>query len=564
MSKNFAKDIFDSEGKELKEQEGVCLLKELEAIGIETFKESDFFSSERQVLGEDAELVDKVIKAVIESEFGDIREYSKDFFKVYDVSVKYQRFLRKLISLALDELDCGYSLFDKNFIQGAFDVMNKYDDYYREWMRAIHNSDAAKKISQMQKDRPDELKDIISKNGLDNHYTIIDLDDKGNLHAVPYIEYFDNTLNKVVSALNSWIGNLRAITGLSSEQEQYIEYLSQYVQALSEDSIDLLEEAWSALDRLWVKVKYPIQIVHDIEYGYGDPLRVKVTPDFSLRFLDNSYSEENETIDDVRKILIDFYSQKDTELSEIGLNALDNSFAGIYYLPVRTGMSLHFRFAGQSIPNRPKIRASEGIKIYFDPVSWGMRMQQVKQLIRKVFRDESLVDRIDPVESIVNHVSAHEFGHAIYGLESLVGEGIDSQTKSLLEEPRAELTTLTTLLLMYEREILNTRQLADSLFSFAASDLRRFANFDSQATRPYTISAINTYNVYEKTGYISKKGNKLVINEDKVPEVFDILADQFDQFLNAEDQEDGQFLRNLLTKMQKEGELVKWLVGQLG
>ena len=29
-----------------------------------------------------------------------------------------------------------------------------------------------------------------------------------------------------------------------------------------------------------------IQIVHDIETGYGDPLRMKATPDFSLRFLD--------------------------------------------------------------------------------------------------------------------------------------------------------------------------------------------------------------------------------------------------------------------------------------
>jgi hypothetical protein len=31
-----------------------------------------------------------------------------------------------------------------------------------------------------------------------------------------------------------------------------------------------------------------IQVVHDIETGYGDPLRMKATPDFSLRFLDGA------------------------------------------------------------------------------------------------------------------------------------------------------------------------------------------------------------------------------------------------------------------------------------
>lgn len=28
--------------------------------------------------------------------------------------------------------------------------------------------------------------------------------------------------------------------------------------------------------RIWMDIKYPIQIVHDIEYGYGEPLRCKV------------------------------------------------------------------------------------------------------------------------------------------------------------------------------------------------------------------------------------------------------------------------------------------------
>ena len=45
---------------------------------------------------------------------------------------------------------------------------------------------------------------------------------------------------------------------------------------LSECQVDKLEAAWTELDRLWAQIRYWIQLVHDIEYGYGDPLRCKV------------------------------------------------------------------------------------------------------------------------------------------------------------------------------------------------------------------------------------------------------------------------------------------------
>jgi hypothetical protein len=38
-------------------------------------------------------------------------------------------------------------------------------------------------------------------------------------------------------------------------------------------------------------------------------------------------------------------------------------------------------------------------------------------LYLKVFADQSLGSRLDPVETIIYHVAAHEFGHAIYGLD---------------------------------------------------------------------------------------------------------------------------------------------------
>ena len=47
-----------------------------------------------------------------------------------------------------------------------------------------------------------------------------------------------------------------------------------------------------------------------------------------------------------------YFEQRPGRLAREGLAGLRASMAGIYYVPFVTGVSLHFRFAGQSIPNR--------------------------------------------------------------------------------------------------------------------------------------------------------------------------------------------------------------------
>ena len=51
---------------------------------------------------------------------------------------------------------------------------------------------------------------------------------------------------------------------------------------LAETDVEQLEPQWARLDELWMSVRHHIQVVHDIEYGYGDPLRTKASPAFLL------------------------------------------------------------------------------------------------------------------------------------------------------------------------------------------------------------------------------------------------------------------------------------------
>jgi len=90
--------------------------------------------------------------------------------------------------------------------------------------------------------------------------------------------------------------------------------------------------------------------------------------------------------------------------------------------------------------------------------------------------------------------------------------------------------------------------------------------FSSSATRPYTISAINTFKIYEKVGYITRKNGTaevLVIDDSKALEVLTLLSQQFEQILTAEDQLDGQAIEEVRRKMEEETPFIDWLVKRL-
>ena len=106
--------------------------------------------------------------------------------------------------------------------------------------------------------------------------------------------------------------------------------LSYPKQPMSESALHADETSLSSFITVRVGLalcRYWIQVVHDIEYGYGDPLRTKVggpcvaalpmqaipaagvhflilgcpqvSPEFSIRLMDESYADENRTIQKV-------------------------------------------------------------------------------------------------------------------------------------------------------------------------------------------------------------------------------------------------------------------------
>ena len=66
----------------------------------------------------------------------------------------------------------------------------------------------------------------------------------------------------------------------------------------------------------------------------------KAIPDFSIRFVDESFAAANAKIQEIQERMVTYFAGRNTDLSAKGIFALKNSFAAIYYLPWQTGMSL--------------------------------------------------------------------------------------------------------------------------------------------------------------------------------------------------------------------------------
>jgi hypothetical protein len=413
-------------------------------------------------------------------------------------------------------------------------------------------------------------------------YTVVSVGDDKKLKATPFSKHFSKSLSPVLVSFDLWISgceSANASDGLIDHdgwnqdmRNAYVDYLKHYRHCLGLDAdAETLENEWMELDRKWMDTKGPIQIVHDIETGYGDPLRVKATPDISLRFLDESFAKENVAIADIQTRMMGYFESRGTELSQQGLTALKNTMAGLYFIPFKTGISLQFSFSGQSIPNRVSVKEEKGVKIYFDPVETAARMRINSSLVQGCYLNaDDVFSKFCPEEAeewaaevLCWHVAAHEVGHAIYNLGAVSKVFTSPANESLLEEPRAELTAMFTLTLLLQQGVLDEIAVSRALVHFALDALRYFDKYDSEALRPYIIFMVYSYKTYEKHGFlaIDPATGKLMIDATKTMAVLETFSDCYLRILSAMDNADGAALEAILFgEMAPENTFVRHLL----
>lgn len=534
----------------------VALLKKLDEDSGSAFR--------TQVLEkESAEMQSKIEKVVFKSDLSGIEEFSAEWYTLIRAKIHRMEFCRQYCtaSMALGDAT-GFSEFERELILGSTKISSLYGAYYFAYLEAVQDPSITTKLIM---DPPSATTDADCY----SHYTIVKHTNAGGYSTVSFAAHFAEVLTPIIAEMDLLVAKLQSVASPDSQDHAaYIAFFQHYRLCHSSDvSASELEDLWSELDRKWMNMKGDIQIVHDIETGYGDPLRMKATPDFSLRFLDDTFSKENETIREIQTHMETYFQQRDTRIARDGLTALTNTLAGIYYIPFKTGISLQFSFSGQSIPNRENIKVEKGVKIYFDAIETEARVQLNKSLIEKVFHDPAMVlekYKPDAVEQLVWHVAAHEVGHAIYNLDAVTDDLKLPGVTTLLEEPRAELTAMFTLLLLFEKGVLTRPHLNVCLAHFALDALRYFNKFRSEPLRPYMIFMIYAFRVYNETGYLLNNENGLVVFDDsKVLDVLQIFRVRFLEILDCEDSLNGAGLQTILDDMARETEFIQSVVNKV-
>ncbi|EFC42681.1 predicted protein [Naegleria gruberi] len=538
----------------------IPLLKKIVSVTDEIFATHQDFQQDLNILGEEKQSL--VAQAAIHQNFEGITDFTEEFYKIVDVCNKRQQLARDFVYLALEKdsgVDHLFNKFDSALLRHAAMISGQYHPFYVKWMKAVQGNKVAEEL---------EKRASTIDRKLTNSYTIILLDEATNeFYDVSYGEFFKNEFAPIINQFSELLNDLYSLRNSGENYEDleaYIKYIEKYRETLIETDKEKLETLNTELDELWMDVKSYIQYVHDIEYGYGDVLRCKSIPDFSCRLVDEEYESTNNFIKTkVQGSMVEYFKSRNTEIADNGIYAVENSMCSIYSIPFHCGQSLSFKFSGQSIPNRTEVKNKKGVKIYFDPVATESRRHQTISLVNKVCENsEELASYINTIDTIKNHIAAHEIGHAIYNLE-FIKEHIKVDTKSLLEEPRAELTALFTMRLLHKNGHISSEELSRSLASFAMQDFRRFAMFDKSSLRPYIISAISTYKIYEKLGYVTIKDDKLHFDHSKSDLVLSNMGDLFERILDCEDKRSGEELEKILKDMQSHSPLVDWLVNKL-
>jgi len=336
----------------------VRLLKEIQKLTGEAFLNrlgTDELG--RPVLSEQRIKAERVI---FKSDLAGLKEGSEEWFGLMKAKQARMSLTRDCILFALEgelEEKCGFDDFERALICGSTRISQAYDEYWNVWMRACIHPDLKEAISNIDEKEQHPM--------LKSPYTMIRVEKessgKTKVSVEPYAVFLKEALHPILIAFENCIQAMSKF----NRADPNVAYMTAYRDALSQTKLDRLESDWEQVDRLWMDCDGPIQVVHDIEDGYFDPLRCKQGPDFSIRFVDDTYAEANRNIKMIHSRICEFYEARDSDISRDGLKALSKTNAWLVYSPFSTGCSLAFTYSGQSVPNRLNVKKREGCEDIF-------------------------------------------------------------------------------------------------------------------------------------------------------------------------------------------------------
>ena len=261
---------------------------------------------------------------------------------------------------------------------------------------------------------------------------------------------------------------------------------------------------------------------------YTDPLGRSVEPEFALAFVDERFSRISKLGETTQRNIVEKHDESfsDKKSWQASRKATSRSFGRAYTIML-SGRKLVFRPAGQNIPNRESVKLDTGTKFFIDTKTIWQRWRAEKELLVKVFGEDTTAELFSDENEIVTLTSGvdlvgHEVSHNSFIMRgSRASIGRDEYRQ--LEEHKADLSILS---ILNKLEFLTPDQIIAVVKGSIADILRRINRSGDDSSKPYINSAVSMVNSMVDAGVLIPGEERWSI---------DLDGDKVNSFLDAQD-----------------------------
>ncbi len=361
----------------------------------------------------------------------------------------------------------------------------------------------------------DKLKDSIKESKFKDHYSILVKDDGSFIEEPLTKKLLESCQEKPLALVfPEEIRFIRAnllyvLENLHQDQKAYRDYFNALYRALGNVDLSSMEDLWTEVDLAWVRIGREKRVVpvHMMEWGYHHP--VQISPEYRVSFRLTDYSDE---ISLMRKAMEQYGINVDGEVAKARLDGID---VGAFFTVVNGGQGIDFRFAGQSVPNRPKAQA-KGMKIFIDLDSMDKRLARFKSLLKSCLSEETLSWALlaSDLDLQFCAVTSHELAHPLLITENLL-EVFGT------EKPKFEETKATLFGIIGIQNAIKENSLDQSVYlklsAYLLGDIiRRLEkhHFEDPTMKPYTNTAMTLVTVLIPQGLLTIQNEKLHMDKE--------------------------------------------------
>lgn len=509
--------------------------------------------------------VDSVqLEAVVRSEdFGNVPPTDGRFDRLFAVaSLKHQIFRKLVGDTTRGSNNLGLKHPERIVLAESCGLATETDFFYSRYVTHLRDDPAEAKI----KEDGEMAHQILATKGLtDRGYVygvFVGSDSLKNVSLVSYAQAFSEPVKGISAILTrmnralSWVNDVETLT--------LVAYYQNLKRALTSEDLSAHEVLWQRVDLDWLKVSGRMQPVHMME-SYLDPLRLRVEPDFALVFPDDRYPAVIDQMGVTREGVISYLTEANPDSLALSksIPGLENSRA-MLGTGLRSAARLHFRPAGQNVPNREGLKHL-GAKIFEDRKAMEGRWLVQRKLLVRLFGESEVAEKFGDPEKIVDtqlgiFVAGHEVSHTAFrGPDTRVTIG--AANFGAIEEHKANMSIISA-----APAFLDGERLKLFIKAVFAEGLRHLGTRGNNMLRPYYNSALFNLGAMMEAGILEEKEGEWSWNDsgEKLGQFFDKYRRDFKDLVEVYEQKSPDLAISYIDQHFTENPQIKKLLNKLG